>query len=248
LGGLLEKELRFLSRAPRFRLVFLMGFSFGLLVWLPLAFGSNRGSAATIAANYLTFVSSYALLLLGEVSFYNVFGFDRGAAQAYYVLPVPFRTVLVAKNLAAVFFVVAEVTAVAAVCALLGMPISVARVIEAYSVTAVLSVDMLAVGNLSSTHFPRAVDPAQSWHSGSLGRFHAMLLLIYPLLSIPILLAYLARYAFASALAFYAVLGVAAVIAAALYAVAMESAVQAAERRKESILAALGQGSGPVAA
>ncbi len=248
LGGLVEKELRFLARSPRFRLVFLMGFSFGLLVWLPLAFGSNRGSAATIAANYLTFVSSYALLLLAEVSFYNVFGFDRGAAQAYYILPVPFRTVLLAKNLAAIFFVIAEVTAVAAVCALLGMPISVARVAEAYSVAAVLSVDMLAVGNLSSTYFPRAVDPAQSWQSGSVGRFHGMLLLIYPVLSIPILLAYLARYAFQSALAFSAVLAVAAVIAAVFYGVAMDSAVSAAERRKELILTALGHSSGPVSA
>ena len=39
LAALIEKELRFLSRAPRFRLVFLMGFSFGLLIWTPIAFG-----------------------------------------------------------------------------------------------------------------------------------------------------------------------------------------------------------------
>src|SRR5579862_940700 len=39
LGVLIEKEIRFLTRSPRFRLVFLMGFTFGLLVWLPVALG-----------------------------------------------------------------------------------------------------------------------------------------------------------------------------------------------------------------
>jgi ABC-2 type transport system permease protein len=248
LGALLEKEIRFLVRAPRFRLVFLMGFSFGLLLWLPLVFARGRGPDSVFTANYLTFVSVYALILLGEVSCYNAFGFDRAAAQAYYILPVRFRQVLAAKNLAAAFFVLAEVSAVAAVCALFGMPISGARLAEAYSVTAVLGIHMLAVGNLSSTHFPRAVDPSQSWRSGGVGRFQAMLLLIYPLLAAPIVLAYLARYAFESSLAFYAVLAAGAVVGGILYLVATDSAVDAAEQRKERILAALGQGPGPVAA
>ncbi len=248
LGALVEKEIRSLVRAPRFRLVFLMGFSFGLLIWLPLTFGRAYSTGSVLAGNYLTFVSVYALLLLGEVSCYNMFGFDRTAMQAYYVLPAPFRTVLAAKNLAAAFFVLAEVTAIAVVCALLRLPVSVSRLSEAYSVTAVLCLYMLAVGNLSSTHFPRAVDPAQSWRSGGVGRFQAMLLLLYPVLAAPILLAYLARYAFGSSLAFYAVLAVAAASAGVVYWIATDSAVSAAEQRKERILAALGQGQGPVAA
>ena len=48
LAALIEKELRFLSRAPRFRLVFLMGFSFGILIWFPIAFG-ERGAKVTLA-------------------------------------------------------------------------------------------------------------------------------------------------------------------------------------------------------
>ncbi|MCP5117701.1 MAG: hypothetical protein GY953_43315, partial [bacterium] len=81
LAALVEKELRFLSRAPRFRLVFVMGFSFGLLVWLPIAFAGGRGGGSVFASNYLTFVSVYALLLLAEATFWNAFGFDRAAAQ-----------------------------------------------------------------------------------------------------------------------------------------------------------------------
>src|SRR5262249_17881179 len=32
-GAIVEKELRTLSRTPRFRLVFIMGFTFGIVVW-----------------------------------------------------------------------------------------------------------------------------------------------------------------------------------------------------------------------
>ena len=36
LAALVEKEIRFLAAPPRFRLVFLMGFTFGLVIWLPI--------------------------------------------------------------------------------------------------------------------------------------------------------------------------------------------------------------------
>ena len=41
LAALIEKEIRFLVRSPRFRLVFLMGFTFGLVIWLPMALGRS---------------------------------------------------------------------------------------------------------------------------------------------------------------------------------------------------------------
>ena len=80
IAALVEKELRFLSRAPRFRLVFLMGFSFGLLIWLPIAFGKVASHDSWLSRNYLALVSAYALLLLSDCLFWNVFGFDRSAA------------------------------------------------------------------------------------------------------------------------------------------------------------------------
>ena len=64
LGALIEKEVRFLSRSPRFRLVFLMGFTFGLLIWLPVALGRQGVSQSFLSGNYLTVVSVYSLLLL----------------------------------------------------------------------------------------------------------------------------------------------------------------------------------------
>jgi len=248
LGAIVEKEVRFLSRAPRFRLVFLMGFSFGLLIWLPVAFRSGHDPTSGFAANYLTFVSVYALLLLGEVSFWNTFGFDRSASQLYYLVPVPFSTVLVAKNIAAAVFVFLEISAVATACALLRMPISAGKLAECYAVSLVMALFLIAIGNLGSTHFPRPVNPTHSWRSASAGRFQAFLLMIYPVVSIPILLAYGARYAFDSQAAFYGVLLFALILGAAVYWIAMESSLAALGERREKFVSMLSQGEGPVSA
>jgi ABC-2 type transport system permease protein len=244
LAALLEKELRFLSRAPRFRLLFLMGFSFGLLVWLPLAFRGDEDSV--MRTNYLTFVSAYALMLLGEVCFWNSFGLDRSAAQTYFVMPVRLSTVIVAKNLAATTFIALELGAVALFCALLRLPVTAESVAEAFASTAVLALFMLAAGNLLSVRHPRPVDPAQSWRSGSMTRVQAYLLLLYPLASAPVLLAHMARYAFDSDLAFYGVLALDVLIGAVVYGVALDSAVAVAENRRERMLEALSGGEGPV--
>lgn len=246
LGALLEKELRFLCRAPRFRIVFLMGFSFGLLIWLPIAFRGGNPEEGFFSSNYLTFVAVYALMLLGEVSFWNAFGFDRSAAQCYFLMPMPFAKVLVAKNIAAMVFVLLEVSAIAAVCALLGMPVSVPKLLESYLVTAIFTVFLLGVGNLGSVYYPRPVNPTQSWKSSAAGRFQATLMLLYPLLATPIVLAYLARFAFDSELAFYLVLVFAAILGAVFYSVALDSAVEAAGKRRETIIEILSQGEGPV--
>jgi ABC-2 type transport system permease protein len=247
MAAIVEKELRVLSRAPRFRLVFTMGFSFGLIVWLPLAFRRAEAGAGAFSSNYLTFVSLYALLLLGEVCFWNVFGFDRSAAQSYFAMPVRLQTVIAAKNVTAVFFVLLEITAIDVVCAALRMPFSWPKMAEAYSVTLVVTLYLVAVGNLTSMYNPRPVDPAKSLRSASAGRIQAFLVLVYPLASLPVMLAYLARYAFQKEAAFYGVLAFAAVLGAIVYWVSMESAVETAMARKEQILTMLSQGEGPIA-
>lgn len=245
LGALVEKELRFLSRSPRFRLVFLMGFTFGLLVWLPMAL-RNGGGNSVFASNYLTFVTVYALMLLGEVSFWNTFGFDRAAAQLYYVTPVPIGLVLVGKNIASAIFVFLEITAVTLVCALLRMPITLGKLAESYFVALILAVFLVALGNLASVYYPRPVDPSQSWRRSAAGKMQAMLMFAYPVLSFPIALAYLARFAFDSEAAFYGMLAFDAALAITVYWVALDSTVHAAEARKEALVTALCQGDGPV--
>jgi ABC-2 type transport system permease protein len=59
-GAIVEKELRTLSRTPRFRLVFIMGFTFGLVVWLPLVLGHRRDYSSAAMDNFLTMVCLYS--------------------------------------------------------------------------------------------------------------------------------------------------------------------------------------------
>jgi ABC-2 type transport system permease protein len=244
-GALVEKETRTLARTPRFRLVFIMGFTFGLLVWLPFLVGENRSAA--IVGNFLTVVSVYALTLLGQVSYWNAFGFDRSAVLVYYAAPAPLSRALMAKNIAMALYLALEILLVTAACVLLGMPVSVAKALEAVAVTATLALYLFAAGNLSSVYVPRAMHPERVSQGGGGGRMQGLLLLVYPVAGIPVALAYLARYAFETNAAFYGVLGVVALAGAGVYWVAMDSAVRAAEVRRERIVEELARSDGPVA-
>jgi ABC-2 type transport system permease protein len=163
-------------------------------------------------------------------------------------MPVRLSRVLMAKNLASLTFVFLEISAVASVCAMLRMPITLSKLIESFLVTLVITIYLLAVGNLGSTYWPRPVNPAQSWRSASAGRFQALLMMLYPIVSIPVVMAYLARYAFESDAAFFAVLALGAAIGCVFYWVAMDSAVKIATERKEQIVTALSAGEGPISA
>ncbi len=246
LAALIEKELRFLSRASRFRLVFLMGFSFGLLIWAPIAFGEATSRHSLVADNYLTFVSVYALLLLSDALFWNCFGFDRSAAQIYFLVPLKMSTVLLGKNLAAAFIVFLEIASITIVCTLLRMSVTPIQVVEAIAVTSVVTTFLLSIGNLSSVYNPRSVNPTKSFRTAASGRAQAVLMLTFPLALTPVLLAYLARYAFGSEWAFFGVLLLGGMIGVLVYSYSMASAIETAERRKEDIIMVLAQGEGPI--
>lgn len=246
MGALIEKELRFLSRAPRFRLVFLMGFSFGLLIWAPMAFGRTSSQHSFLAENYLTMVSVYALLLLSDALFWNCFGFDRSAAQVYFLVPVKMSTVLAAKNLAAAFFVLMEITAIALVCALLRLPFGGLQILQAFAVTCVITLFVVSVGNMSSLYNPRAVNPVKAMKTTAQSRAQLLLVLSFPFTLAPVALAFLAQYAFNTEWAFFGVLVLAAMAGALFYYYSMHSALRAAEHRREQIIAALSKGEGPI--
>ncbi|MGP0070994.1 MAG: hypothetical protein ACLPWF_03565 [Bryobacteraceae bacterium] len=246
LAALIEKELRFLSRAPRFRLVFLMGFSFGLLIWTPIAFGHAGAERSFLSDNYLTIVSVYALLMLSDALFWNCFGFDRSAAQVYFLVPVKMSSVLAAKNLAASFLVLMEIVAIALVCTLLRLPLSGLQILEAFAVTFVITLFILAVGNMSSLYNPRAVNPIKAMKTAAQSRAQALLMLAFPLTLVPVALAYLARYAFDTEWAFFGVLFFGGIVGILVYFYSMQSALRAAVDRREQIIAALSSGEGPI--
>lgn len=245
LAAVVEKELRALSRTPRFRMVFIMGFSFGLLVWLPITLGRSGGSI--VADHYLTIVSVYALTLLGQVSYLNTFGFDRSAAQIYFSAPVPISQSLIGKNIAAAIFIFVEMLAVTVASLALRIRLRPDAIAEAFTVTAIVGVYLLAIGNLSSIHFPRAMNPERVSQGGAASRLQALIFLFYPIALLPVTLAFWARSVFDSQLIFGLILGFSAILGVVVYWISMESAVAAAVDRREKLLMELSRTEGPVA-
>jgi predicted lysophospholipase L1 biosynthesis ABC-type transport system permease subunit len=126
------------------------------------------------------------------------------------------------------------------------MPITAGKLLEAYSVAAVISVFLLGAGNLMSVNNARGTNPSSSFRSSAAGRVQAILFVVYPIAFLPAALAYLARWAFKSEWALYAVLAVDMAIALIVYRVALDSAAAAAEKTREKMLGALAAGDGPI--
>jgi ABC-2 type transport system permease protein len=108
LAAIVEKELRTLMRSPRFRLVFIMGFTFGLMFWLPMVLRRNASHSGFLAHNFLVIVCIYAMTLIGQVTYWNCFGIDRSAAIFYFAAPQPMSRTLLGKNIACLFFLYLE--------------------------------------------------------------------------------------------------------------------------------------------
>jgi hypothetical protein len=82
---------------------------------------------------------------------------------------------------------------------------------------------------------------------GASSRFQGLIFILYPLALLPVFLAYVARYAFRSEIAFAVVLAIAAIVGGTVYWIAMDSAVRTALARREQILQELSKGDGPIA-
>lgn len=247
LAAIVEKELRTLVRTPRFRMVFVMGFTFGLMIWLPMILRRGPRSTGLIGHHFLVIVCVYAMTLIGQVTFWNAFGIDRSAAIFYFAAPQPIAHTLAGKNIACLFFIYLEAAVLLAITLALRVDFGGARLLETLAVIGVCAAYLMALGNLSSVYYPRALSPERMSQSGGTRSSQALILMFYPVVLLPVLMAYLARYAFASEVAFWLVLALAAAIAAGFYRIALGSAVKAATTRRQSILEELSRGDGPVA-
>ena len=246
LAAIVEKELRTLMRSPRFRLVFIMGFTFGLMFWLPMMLRHNRPQPGFLTHNFLTIVCVYAMTLIGQVTYWNCFGLDRSAAIFYFAAPQPISRTLLGKNIACLFFLYLEAVVLMAITLAVRVNFTLGQAVETFVVIGVCATYVMALGNISSVNYPRALSPERVGQSGGGNRAQALVALLYPVVLLPVVLAYVARYAFDSDVAFSLMLSVAAAIAAVFYWLAMESAVKAASSRRQSILEELSRGDGPV--
>jgi len=246
IGAIFEKETVSLSRMAPFRMIFMMGSALGVILWLPRILSGQAFSPGFLNDNILTFASGYAVLVIGQVTYFNSFGFDRSAAQAWFSMPVPIGKTIIAKNLAAIFFILIELLLTLLVALIFRVPLTGRRIAESFCVSFIAALYLLSFGNLTSTRVPRALSPEKIGQGGSSKTMNALIMVCFPLVLSPLALAYWARSVFESDTVFYGLLGLAAVFGAVLYWVAMDSATEAASTRREKILAELSRGEGPV--
>lgn len=243
-AALIEKEIRSLLRMPRFRVIFGMACVFSLLVFFPLGFGT--GGTSWIRENFLPVVNLYGLLLLGDTLLWNVFGFDRAAAQFWFLSSAGLRTAFHAKNLTAALFIALQNLVVLAAATLLRFPVTLFNVECAVLASVVVSTYFLAIGNISSVAVPRAVDPSQTLRKQAGGRVQIWLLGSALAMTALVGFAFLARWAVGHDWALLAIFGVELAIGVIVYRIAMESAVARGMRDRERILDALSKSAAPV--
>jgi ABC-2 type transport system permease protein len=245
-AAIMEKELRSLLRTPPFRLILIMGCCFGLVLWLPHVFRKASTHPTFMAENAVTFATLYGILMLGQVSYFNCFGFERSAVQFWFSTPVPIVRTLVAKNLTALVFVSFEIVLVTLGALIFRMQVTPLKFLESVCVALLAAVYLISIGNISSVRVPRLLNAEKINQGGSSKAMNALLLLCFPVVLLPIALAYWARSVFESELVFFLLLALAAIFGGILYWVALTSAAATANQRREKILSDLSRGDGPL--
>ena len=245
LAALLDKELQSLLRMPRFRVMFGMACVFSVLIFIPVAL-ENGGHNAFVRANLLPIITLYGLLILSDALLLNVFGFDRAAAQIYFVSPVPFNAVLKAKNLTATVFILLQGMAALIVAFVMRVSIGPHAIADAAAATAVVGLFFLSVGNLMSVAMPRPLDPRQTFRKQSGGKMQLWFLLSSAGMFLLMAFAFLAQWALDSHWALVGVLALEFAIGLIVYRIALDSAVERGLRERERIIDALSKGASPI--
>ena len=120
--------------------------------------------------------------------------------------PVPFETVLRAKNLAALAAIVLMTLFTTLFGYVLHAPITPTSAITSIFLTLILALFLSACGNLTSVILPRAIDPSEAFRNPKSGKATLWLMPCFVAMAIRVGLAFLARWAFDSEWAFLLVL------------------------------------------
>ncbi len=243
LAALVEKELRTLFRVPRFRMVYAMSCFFGIILYLP-SLRNPHNLPSFWVRNSVTIMALYGLLMLGPISYWNAFGFDRSAVQGYFSWPIRFRDALVAKNLAVALLLLPQIAVIALLSLAVRLPVTPGECAEAVMVILIAALYWFSMGNILSVRMPRAMDPDKM--NQMTGKLQALSIWLAPFLLLPIVLAYWARTVFDNELVFAGILLIAAVVGKIFYNIGLDSAVNAANTRREAMLVELSRSDGPL--
>jgi ABC-2 type transport system permease protein len=164
-AAVFEKELRYLSRSGPMLFTLIVP-----LFMLAVFRSSGKNEGLFAHAPQLTFPlgAAYSLLLLTNLS-YNNFGADGNGTQLFFASPVPFRQIMLGKNLAHTAVFALEVLLVWLGTCLLYRPPSIGVTLATLGgILFVLPID-LAAGNLFSIYSPSRIE------AGVFGRQRASL-------------------------------------------------------------------------
>lgn len=243
MAALIEKELRTLARIARFRMAYGMSCFFGIIMFAP-ALRRARPGGGGILPYALPLMAVYGLLMLGQITYWNSFGFDRSAAQGYFCWPIRFRDALIAKNLTVLALLFPQLVLVTLVARGFHVPSSPGKILEAFVVLMIAAMFWFALGNICSVRMPRAMDPDKMNQMSN--KLQALTILGAPIVLLPVVLAYWARAVFSSELIFVGIMAVAAILGAIFYGVGLDSAVETARKNRESMLLELSRADGPL--
>jgi ABC-2 type transport system permease protein len=244
-AAFIEKELRTLLRAPRFRVVFGMASLFSVVVFLSLTHNDPAGNGF-LQLNFVPVVNLYGIVLLGDVLMWNVFGFDGTASANYFATPALLKTVIEAKNSVAILFVALQWVLVLGISTLFRLYVTPKAVLVSLCTTAVVTVHFLAVGNLLSVTMPRYVDPKETLRKQAGGQaqlwLFACVLLALVLGGIPVW----AQWAFGLSWVLPVCFAVEFVLGIITYGIALQSSVERGWARREEIVNTLARNSSPL--
>jgi ABC-2 type transport system permease protein len=246
-AALLQKEYRSLLRMPRFRVLFGMACVFSVFVFIPMTLREvSRSDRSFLNNNFLIVTTLYGLLILSDSLLLNVFGFDRLATQLYFVSPIPFRAVLVAKNLAAISFVLVQSVGVIIVASVVRIALTPINVLNAVMAASVAGIFFLSIGNMTSIRLARPLNPSETFRKQAGGKMQLWLLVCAAGMFALIGFAFLARWALDTNWAMLGVLAVEVAVGYVIYRIAMDSAVQDALEHRERLIDSLSKGGSAV--
>jgi len=249
LGALVEKEIKYLWRSPRFRLPYFMGFTFGVIAWAPILKRLEGNLGEWAQGGVVSLITLYALLLLGPVMFLNRFGFDRSSVRFYFWMPLRFEELLAAKNLATVLFAFSEMVLIAAVCRLIGFPVGLVELAEAAATTFAALLFLLAIGNHISIRYPTPSSPDRiSRAGGGHGVRAATQFLLFPLSLAPVVAALGWGRVTGSPAAFAWAMSAAAAAGGLCYLFTFLRSAGRGQLERERLVGCLSEGSGPLTA
>ena len=109
--------------------------------------------------NALPLMALYGLMMLGPISYWNAFGFDRSAVQGYFSWPIRFRDALIAKNITVALLLIPQIVLVSIVSKAAHLPTTFGKFLETIVVMLIASLYWFSMGNICSVRMPRAMDP-----------------------------------------------------------------------------------------